>query len=217
MEGNYIAPAPWTLHGNGLVLLYRFPQDFIEQHGFLLDYQRQGFKAGIGAVMLMDYKSSGVGPYREILFIPGLLQHKGKLSFTISRIYVSTYDSVRSGKRNWGIPKELADFEVSKLADGACLWKVKKEGITFFEAAVKPKDFNFPFTTKPIPITRILQESRYGKLLTNPEASGKATLASLQKVYANREEFPPVQEMEPLICLTLQKFRMKFPVAIQLR
>lgn len=215
MEGKYITPAPWTLNGNGLVLLYRFPSGFIEEHGFLQDFQRQNFKAGIGTVMLMDYKSSGVGPYREVLFIPGLIQQRGQLAFTISKIYVSTYDSARSGQRNWGIPKELADFEVTNEKDGSCSWKVKKDGQKIFEATIKPKGFSFPFSTIPLPLTRIVQEGRYGKLLTSPDASGQAKLASLQNLYTKPEDFPPIDELKPLMVLSLQKFLMHFPVALQ--
>ncbi len=216
MQPNYISPAPWSLNGNGIVLLYKFPASFIEEYGFLEDFQKRGYKAGIGAVIMMDYKSSGVGPYRELLFLPGLIQAEGSLGFTVSKIYVSTYDSARSGKRNWGIPKELADFKIEKQPDGSCNWKVKKEGNTFFEATVKQGKIPIPFTSRILPLTRIIQKGSKHLLLTKPAVSGKANFASLQKIYAEQDSFPPVQQLKPLATLTLQKFLMKFPVALQL-
>ncbi|NOS55010.1 MAG: hypothetical protein HOP37_01990, partial [Cyclobacteriaceae bacterium] len=109
-----IASAPWKLTGSGYILLYRFPKAFVAEHGFLVDFQKEKFVSGWGAVMLVDYKTSPVGPYRELLFIPGIFSFNKKKVFSISKIYVSTQNSVINGIENWGIPKELADFRWSK-------------------------------------------------------------------------------------------------------
>lgn len=215
MQTSYIAPAPWTLNGNGIVILYRFPSTFIQEYGFLDDFQQKGYKTGIGAVVLMDYKDSGVGPYRELLFLPGLFDVNGKLAFSISKIYVSTYDSARSGKRNWGIPKELADFKVETEADGSRIWKVRTDGTTFFEAIVKPKGLTFPLTSRLVPLTQIIQKGKKHFLLTRPKVSGMAKIASLQKAFSDPTYFPPVHQLKPLITLYLKDFVMKFPVAQQ--
>jgi len=119
MQLTQIAPAPWSLTGRGFVLLYYFPAAFNQQFGFMADYQQAGYKGGLGAVMLVDYNSSDVGPYYELLFIPGLFYLGGKLTFSISKIYVSSYDSLWNGRENWAIPKELAQFKVSELPNGS--------------------------------------------------------------------------------------------------
>ena len=216
METNYIAPAPWTLNGNGIMLLYRFPFSFIQEFGFLEDFQQKGYKTGLGAVILMDYKSSGVGPYRELLFLPGLFDINGKLAFSISKIYVSTYDSARSGKRNWGIPKELADFKIETEADGSRNWKVRKDGTTFFGAVIKPGGVSFPISSRPFPATQIVQKGKKHFLLTRPNVSGMAKLAQLEKVISEPSSFPPIHQLKPFLSLYLKDFVMKFPVALQL-
>jgi acetoacetate decarboxylase len=68
-------------------------------------------------------QTSGVGPYQELLFIPGLFHIDGRYTFSISKIYVSTEASVRSGIENWAIPKELADFKIDTQDDGSTLYR----------------------------------------------------------------------------------------------
>jgi hypothetical protein len=132
-DENEIACAPWKLTGNGYILLYRFTKAFVAEHGFLADFQKEKFVSGWGAVMLVDYQSSPVGPYHELLFIPGLFSFNKKKVFSISKIYVSTQSSVVNGIENWGIPKEFAEFHWGKkqISDRIA---ILKDGVSFFQA-----------------------------------------------------------------------------------
>lgn len=207
------APAPWFLTGSGVVLLYRFPAGFNSDYGFMETYQQEGLLSGVGAVMLMDYRTSDVGPYQELLYIPALFKLGGKLSFSISKIYVSTEESVWNGRRNWGIPKDLARFSIRRQADGSQTWEVAGEDGVLFEAAIKPFGPPFPFWTKLLPVFRIVQESPVGLLLTRPVANGKAKLASLEGIRTNPCGFPPVDNLEPFMVCSLSEFEMIFPQA----
>lgn len=213
MKHNMQAPAPWFLTGNGIVFLYRFPDRFNRDYGFMEAFQQDGYKGGVGAVMVMDYRTSDIGPYQELLYIPALFSLEGRLSFSISKIYVSTEVSVRNGRHNWGIPKELAQFSISRPEDGSSLVKVAGEDGLFFEAAVKPYGIHFPFWTKLLPLFRIVQQSPDGLLLTKPVANGKAQLASLEKIRTDPGCFPPVDNLEPFLVCSLSDFEMIFPLA----
>ena len=218
MEPNLIAPAPWNLTGNGFVMLFHFPAYFNKQFGFMADYQQARYQGKIGAVMLVDYKASEVGPYYELLFIPGLFYLGGKLTFSISKIYVSSYDSLWNARQNWGIPKELAQFKVTELPDGTHLFQVEQQNHTFFEAQLKPKGWRFPFTSTLLPLTRITQQNKAGELLlTSIQAKGKKRLSSLKSIFADPDYFPPVSRVKPFITLSLQEFRMIFPAAERLQ
>jgi hypothetical protein len=211
-----IAPPPWLLTGQGVVLLYRFSQEFNRQYGFMEYYQSKGYIGGIGAVMLVAYKTANVGPYFELLYIPGMFRIGGKLAFSISKIYVSTYDSAWNGKENWGIPKELASFTVVKRPNREQVYEVEMNGKAFFEARFKAWGPQLPFSNKFIPLTRITQQLREQFLLTLPTASGHMRLATLQHVKADAAHFPPLQQLKPLAVLSVQDFLMIFPVAKQL-
>lgn len=208
-----VAPAPWHLTGKGLIFLYHFPKTFNQQFGFLDEYQQQGYRGGIGAVILASYKTSGVGAYQELMYLPGLVEVGGKLGFSISKIYVSTYSSVWNGRENWGIPKEKADFSVLQSADGSLTYQVRSAENTFFSARVKPWGPKLPVTTALLPLTRLVQQLRHQFRWTNIQATGAVQLASAIAVSAQGSFFPPVQQLKPLLVLSVPNFRMTFPVA----
>ncbi|KAL5333138.1 hypothetical protein BJX70DRAFT_381846 [Aspergillus crustosus] len=62
------------------------------------------FKRGwLKAVMVIRYEETDVGPYDELILVPGsaVNPHTGKSDMRISTIYVSTDASVWNGRRNW--------------------------------------------------------------------------------------------------------------------
>ncbi|WIA37550.1 hypothetical protein OEZ86_014457 [Tetradesmus obliquus] len=78
------------------------------------------FTKGPGYLMLLKYKSSPVGPYNELAYIPGKYK-AGKCStplFSVQRIWVDSEASVHGGRSNWGLPKELAKFNWRRFANG---------------------------------------------------------------------------------------------------
>lgn len=213
MPSTTIAPAPWSLSGEGLISLYHFPSAFVKQWGFMEAYQQRGYKGGIGALIYMDYQFSNVGPYQELMFIPGLFYLGGKWTFSISKIWVSTPESLFNGQRNWGIPKELADFSKEKLADSRYSLIVSKNNHTFFSASVKAQKLTTPFWSQIIPLTRITQLAQHQLLLTKPKASGSIGLASIQNITADADFFPPLQHSKPLISFSVPNFQLHFPFA----
>lgn len=209
-DENQTACAPWKLTGSGYILLYRFTKAFVAQHGFLADFQKEKFVSGWGAVMLVDYQSSPVGPYHELLFIPGLFSFNKKKVFSISKIYVSTQSSVINGIENWGIPKELADFhwgekQISDHID------ISKDGISFFEADFIKRRICFPISTTILPLT-IVQAHKERLMLTTPKSSGMAYLTKLQNIKVNSKFFPDLTKVKPLLVLHVDNFKMEFPV-----
>lgn len=105
-------PAPWQLNGYGYILLYQFKKSFTNEEA--PEFLKGKAISGFGSMMLVNYESSNCGPYGELLFIPGKYAHENKKLNTISKIYVSSMDSVDNGRANWGIPKEMAHFTFEK-------------------------------------------------------------------------------------------------------
>jgi acetoacetate decarboxylase len=81
--------------------------------------------------MIVGYDTSGVGAYKELLFIPALFDFDKKKAFNISKIYVSTEESVYNGIENWGIPKQLANFNIQQTSSQTCQCKVNHQDLTF--------------------------------------------------------------------------------------
>mmetsp|Transcript_5735 Transcript_5735/g.9565 ORF Transcript_5735/g.9565 Transcript_5735/m.9565 type:complete len:143 (+) Transcript_5735:478-906(+) len=71
--------------------------------------QKDFLYSGFGAVMLVRYSDFPVGPYDELLLIPGAFEPKGTArkpflaDRLVTRIYVSSIASVKQGRKNWGI------------------------------------------------------------------------------------------------------------------
>ena len=208
------APPPWTLHGDGLVLIAHFSEAFVREHGFLTPFQQDSYRGYIGTVMLVDYHTSAVGPYRELLFIPGLFRLGGEITFSIAKIYVSSYDSVWNGRENWGIPKELADFDIITLPDGTRMFNVSRDGQSFFSASMKPRSFRFPVSTRFMPSFQVTQQSGNNLLLTKPQANGKGRLATLSGVKVDSTYFPDIRQGTILSTVAVEDFTMTFPVPV---
>ena len=66
-----IAGAPWTLQGEGYMFFYKFTKEWVVKNGFLPEELGGKFYGFFGNMMLVNYQSSPVGPYRELLFMPG--------------------------------------------------------------------------------------------------------------------------------------------------
>lgn len=206
---------PWSLTGNGLIVVAHFPELFIREQGFLAPCQQRAYRGWVGAVMLVDYDTSNAGPYRELLFIPGLFRFGRTLSFSIAKIYVSTDDSVQNGRRNWGIPKEAADFSFVREPDGSRFVHVGRANQSFLSVRVRPWGLRFPMTTRIVPGFRVMQESLTDSsaslLLTRPSASGTARLASLSNLRVDAAFFPDLARIRPRLAVWVDDFRMTFP------
>lgn len=91
------ATAPWILHGRGLVFPCMLPKETAMQYSAYAEDPNElvKFVGGIGAAfILVNYTDSPVGPYKELVFVPGMYQYfdsvagKVKTAHGISRIWV---------------------------------------------------------------------------------------------------------------------------------
>lgn len=141
-----VAPAPWTLQGEGYIFLLRSPfsrapvpipsGSYHKLEAGSSANQGANFHGGTGVVMLVRYTSSDVGPYDELLYVPGLFSQTTtpsedsaeKYHLSITHIYVSTVASVQNGRRNWNIPKHLAKFSFEDKGSSSTLVTVSEAG-----------------------------------------------------------------------------------------
>lgn len=107
-------PAPWELKiENSWILPFQATTNIQEFQHSNKEYQRNG-QNGLGMAMIISYKDSNAGPYDELLFATPCMSPSvsGEIlpTYRIPVIYVSSEESVRNGRKNWGIRKELANF-----------------------------------------------------------------------------------------------------------
>lgn len=204
-----IVPPPWKLTGRGYIFVYKFSKDFIKNFSFLSSEEINQFKGSFGSVMIVQYKSSDAGPYDELLFIPGQIEYYKNKRYTISKIYVSTQISVDSGRENWGIPKELADFHFDMPNHYKEIIRIEKNHKIFFEVEVSRQKLKFPITTTIFPL--MLHQFYQNKLfITKFRGKGMATFAKIENINVISDFFPPVKK--PLLGLYVDPFELEFPV-----
>ncbi|MBM3426072.1 MAG: hypothetical protein FJX97_03685 [Bacteroidetes bacterium] len=200
-------PAPWTLRGEGIILLFRFKKSWIDQAANLPEYLQQKFRGGFGYVMLVDYQESPVGPYKELLFIPGKFGQE-KLQ-SITTIFVDSEASTLNGRANWAIPKQTANFHWQK-EKGLDRVEVSLNGKSVFQASIRSGGLSFPMSTALLPI-RLQQELEGQVLFTQPEGKGWGKLAHMQDLEVDPLLFPDIRGIKPLLALKVSPFTLTFP------
>lgn len=205
-------PAPWTLQGKGYMMIYRFSPEFVESKGRVPDFLQGKFAGGFGSVMLVDYASSNAGPYGELLFIPGKFHHKERKLNTISQIYVSSMESVVNGIHNWGIPKQLAQFNFEDLGAKKERVTVSVEGENVADLTLSTFGPSFPISTSLMPFPLVqLHDHQY--FYTRFTGKGKGKLARIEDIQVNGALFPDISGVKPIAVLKVEPFEITFPVA----
>lgn len=209
-----LAPAPWDLVGHGYIFALWMPRDVLD-HG---SFTPQGLvRTGIGRLafaMFVDYASSDVGPYHELLYIPGKLRFGAESRLSITRIFVSSQASVVNGRINWGIPKDRCDFTVRYgAADQVALRD--ESGRSFAEMELEAYGPRLPAPMRWTPRAwRTLSQVREGQRYTYvPEASGHFRFARVRHWRFDPAVFPDLARGRVLAAMRITDFSMRFPVA----
>jgi hypothetical protein len=167
--------------------------------------------------MFVDYLESGCGPYRELLFIPGAFPFgDGRSHLSISRILVSTWDSVVNGRNNWGIPKDRADFEVRQEGREEIV-RVTSDGRELCELRMAQLRFAPPFPVHggivPAALRTLAQRFRGNTCYYAPTARGRVRPGRLVSWRFDPALFPDLSGAAVVATLKVESFRMTFPVA----
>ncbi|KAH8881483.1 hypothetical protein GQ53DRAFT_511554 [Thozetella sp. PMI_491] len=128
---------------------------------------------GLTSLQLIRYTETPVGPYDELLLVPGKFlypveskdgKREVKKGLKLTRIYVSTKETCWNGRKNWNIPKHLAKFDWEDHPDGSVSVKVfphdtadvydaaeaRPSDVPLFKGTFKPMRYlpSFPMSTR---------------------------------------------------------------------
>jgi hypothetical protein len=204
---NHFDP-PWKLKGEGIIMVFRFKKEWVEENGFLNENQKGNFKGGLGFVMLVNYSESPVGPYKELLFIPGKFKSNNLQSIT--RIFVDSELSTENGRFNWGIPKETVPMIWQKNGHEETIGIGTEDDPVLF-CKISSGGIPFPASTKIIPIN-LYQELEGKGFYTKPNGSGWGKLAKIESLRVDKDHFPDISKVKPLFCFKVNPFTMHFPL-----
>lgn len=209
-----VIAAPWELTGKGYVMFFKFPREFVMERGFLTPEDQERFAGGPGCIIIADYGTSNVGPYQELLFLPGRVKSGRKKLYTISKAYVSTEASVTNGRANWGIPKELAKFTFTRTGDKVENIQVTTmDGKPIIDITVKTSGIvPFPLNSwfKPFKLTQVMNGK---ESLTRFQGKGWGRSAENMKVDVSYERFPNFAFFKHIAVMRITDFKLKFKAA----
>lgn len=211
-----LAPAPWDLQGSGYIVVIRLPESTSDEALFVPQSLKGKRRGRLAVLMFVDYQSSDVGPYHELLLIPGLFPFNNSLNHSITRIYVSSMESVVNGNLNWGIPKDRCDFAVTYGADRDQIALTAEDGTCFAELTLRTRRmFPIPVTTALMPKKlRTLGQHREGQqYLYAPGSRGFIKPAQLLNARFDGRYFPDITDGKVITCWKVTDFSMVFPVA----
>lgn len=201
------SPPPWTLQGEGIILVFHFKKEWVNGKANLPNHLQGKFKGGLGYVMLVNYEKSPVGPYHELLIIPGKFRKTRKQAIT--KIYVDSKASLGNGRANWGIPKQLLPFTWVK-EQGKDLIQLKSGNKIVFSTEISHGGLPFPVTTSLLPIS-LCQTWNKVKYYTKPNGYGWGKLAKIKTLDLDPEFFPDIRGIKPLLAVKVNPFHIKFP------
>lgn len=207
-KNNY--SAPWELEGEGYIIPF-FNTNPIKNKG-LIRSLREKQKSKVGFIIIVRYSKSNVGPYDEILFVPGKVKFMNKLFYTISNIFVSTKKSVVNGKKNWGIPKKLAKFKFEKSSSCTDRVIIKKEDKIFLDIVLKHSKIKFPISTNFFN-TSLLHVYEKKTYITKFSAKGSFRFARISSIKQFGKVFPIFKECKPRVVFKVEKIKLKFSEA----
>lgn len=209
------APAPWRLDGAGWILLLRLPEAARRDLRHLPGELAERPLGGPSLLMVVDYASSPAGPYRELLFMPGRFELPGGgRAWSVTRIYVSSWKSVVNGRRNWGIPKDLARFERTAAGRGERLTISVGDRIA---ASLELKGYGpaLPVSASLLPagLRQLVQYHGGQRFELTPGGAGRARPARAIRLDSDPELFPDLAGARVLAGFQVPRFKLGFPVA----
>jgi len=209
-------PPPWSLKGHGYIVLFKARPEWLHANGFIEADMLDKYIPSVGTAMFVNYRDSTAGPYGELLFIPGRFKFPGGSRYSISKIYVSSMESVVNGQNNWGIPKELADFDFSLREDGLEHIRISLAGQLIADCRFSSSGPGIPVTTSLVPGKfRTVVQHWKGKLLhTSPRARSKLKMARMKKAKFNDVLFPDLNQVKVLAVFKADDMTMQFPEAL---
>jgi hypothetical protein len=216
-SGDSEPPAPWELRACAYIMVLHLPRAELDASRFTPPALRGARSGPFAYAMFVDYAHAPVGPYHELLFIPGIFRDRSGSAFTITKIYVSSAASVAAGRRNWGMPKELAEFEVGYGVGGARVDRVRMSvgGRQAAAFTFQHWPLGVPLIGSLIPARlRTLRQTLGGHRYTlAPTGRGAMRAARVLAAEVDPELFPAFSPEQVFAAVKLPHVEMHFPAA----
>jgi hypothetical protein len=187
-----VEPAPWSLRGNATAIFF----------------QR-------GILAFVRYTESNVGAYDELLWLAPFQRSPAGRAHQVPAIFVSSEASARSGRCNWGLPKELAQFRVVVVGADTEAVQVTRAGQPVASFVRRRPRASLPIELGWFPegARRLLQVYEGRSFDTVPEGRARFRLTQVSELEVNRQLLPQARSSRRRLGIDLSPFELLFPAA----
>jgi len=148
---------------------------------------------------------------QELLFIPGKFDFHEKKVFSITKIYVSSKESVYNGKLNWGIPKKIGDFKRKKISENEEIISVKENKSKVMDIKLKTRGLPIPVNSKILPFASTLCQKYNDKFYyTHVDISGWMRYTTVSDISINQKYFPDISNIRPILAIKIDNLKLTF-------
>lgn len=195
-----VAPAPWVLHGQGVIVVLRDTARVPAQRGVF---------GRFSLVMFVDYTGSDVGPYGELLYIPRVERWPDVIGGTVGEIWVTSRASALNGNANWGLTKSVADIRREPTTGGVERWTAQDEATRLADFAHRPRGLRFP-VAKPKNVAKLVQRRDGMSWVTPVSLLAWSRLTSVDSLWLNPELLVDTERHRPVAAVQITSGRLGF-------
>jgi acetoacetate decarboxylase len=151
---NGLYPPPPIIYINSRALALMFQSDpHLKKH--CLPDELVSIENGLDTLIILEYPDTSIGPYNEAVLLLSCTYQNKPGNFVYS-IYVDDDVALAAGREIWGIPKKIAEINLSKVKKNRVNGRVTRKGKKIFDISAEimdnkpglnPKDMfeNLPF------------------------------------------------------------------------
>lgn len=123
-------PPPYNYkNARAIVLIFQCAPNIKKKY---LPSELKSIEKGLDALIILEYPETSIGPYNECITALNCVYNNIPGRFIFS-IYVDDDVALAAGREIWGIPKKLANIEVSQIKDKIICGTVKRKGKTIID------------------------------------------------------------------------------------
>jgi hypothetical protein len=195
-------PEPWDLRGHGYVSAWLVPTSALPALPDGVTPISVAGRAVVGTAWV-DYLPGGLLPYHELL--AAVVVRRGRsVGLSITDIWVDSPASLAGGRALWGIPKDMAEFDMvhgPRFAGTASV-----DGRTIAEAR-----FRAAPAGPRLPVRGTLVQALHRELAVTPiRADGRVTTARASWRFDPSGPLGWLAPHKPVASMTTTDFRMRF-------
>lgn len=195
-------PEPWDLRGHGYISLFRVrTRDLPALPPGVRPVSLLG--RSLVAAAFVDYLPGGLLPYHELLVAP-LVRVGARPGISITDIWVDSAASLAGGRALWGIPKDMAEFDLSHSPAFHGTAKVGSTVVAAAEGRRRDRGLRLPF-----PVLGTTLQALDGELARTPlRAGGRVHLASTTWEFDGRLAW--LRPYRPFLTVAATDFTLRF-------